>query len=112
MKSSRFYGNCRNKTPTSLSTILDLAVENALPYRNEDDHFSVTVLSPRNATGYIADEDSGDEVGAGTISNLQGRKLLDSALIDDSSCKNIENNKELEGPPNKRKKQTDQPKRD
>ena len=85
MKSSRFYGNCRSKTPTSLSRILDLAEENALPYRSEDDHFSVTVLLPTNATGYIADEGSGDEVGAGTINNLPGRMLLDSALIDDSS---------------------------
>ena len=39
MKSSRFYGNCRNKTPTSLSRILDLAKENALPYHSEDDQF-------------------------------------------------------------------------
>ena len=112
MKSSRFYGNCRNKTPTSLSRILDLAEENALPYRNEDDQFSVTVLPPTNATGYITDEDSGDEDGAGTINNLPGSMLLAPALIDDSSCKNVENIDEPEGPPNKRKKQTDKPKRD
>ena len=90
MKSLRFYGNCRNKTPTSLSRILDLAEENALPYRNEDDQFSVTVLPPTNATGYITDEDSGDEDGAGTINNLPGSMLLAPALIDDSSCKNVE----------------------
>ena len=81
MKSSRFYGNCRNKTPTSLSRILDLAEENALPYRNEDDQFSVTVLPPTNATGYITDEDSGDEDGAGTINNLPGSMLLAPALM-------------------------------
>ena len=46
MKSSSFYGNCRNKTPTLLSRILDLADENALPYRSENDQFSVTVLPP------------------------------------------------------------------
>ena len=38
--------------------------------------------------------------------------LLAPALIDDSSCKNVENIDEPEGPPNKRKKQTDKPKRD
>ena len=112
MKSSRFYGNCRNKTPTSLSRILDLAEENALPFRSEDDQFSVTVLSPTNATGYITDEDSGNEDGAGTINNLPGSILLAPALIDDSSCKNVENIEETEGPPNKRKKQTDKPKQD
>ena len=72
MKSLRFYGNCRNKIPTSLRRILDLAEQNALPYRNEDYQFSVTVLPPINATGYITDEDSGDEDGVGRISNLPG----------------------------------------
>ena len=38
--------------------------------------------------------------------------LLTPALIDDRSCKNVENIEEPEGPPNKRKKQTDKPKRD
>ena len=38
--------------------------------------------------------------------------LLAPALIDDSSCKNVENIEEPEGPLNKRKKQTDEPKRD
>ena len=69
MKSLCFYDNCRNKTPTSLSRILDLAEENALPYCSEDNQFSVTVLSPTNATGYITDEDSGDGDGAGMINN-------------------------------------------
>ena len=50
MKLSRFYGYSKNKTPTSLSRILDLADEYALPYRSEDDQFSVTVLPPINAT--------------------------------------------------------------
>ena len=103
MKSSRFYGNCRNKTPTSLSRILDLAEENVLLYRSENDQFSVTGLTPTNATGYITDEDSGDEDGAGTINNLPESILLAPALIDDSSCKNFENIEEPEGPPNKRK---------
>ena len=83
MKSSRFYGNCRNKTPTSLSGVLDLAAENALPCdHSEDDQFSVTVHPPTNATGYITDEDSGDKDGAGTINNLPGSMLLAPALID------------------------------
>ena len=85
MKSSRFYGNCRNKTPTSLCRILDLAEENTLLYRCEDDQFLVTVLPPTNATGYITDEDSEDVDGEGTINNLQDRMLLAPALIDDSS---------------------------
>ena len=75
MKSSRFYGNCRNKTPTSLSRILDLAEENALPYRSEHDQFSVIALSPTNATGFVTDEDSGNENGAETITNLPGGML-------------------------------------
>ena len=112
MKSSRFYGNCRNKISTSLSRILDLAEENALPYRSENDQFLVNVLPPTNATSYITDEDPGEEDGAGTINNLPGIMLLAPALIDDSSCKNVENIEEPEGPPNKRKKQTDKPKRD
>ena len=112
MKSLRFYGNCRNKTPTSMSRILNLAEENALPFRSKNDQFSVTVLPPTNATDYITDENSGDEDGAGTINNLPGSMLLARALIDDSSCKNVKNIEEQEGPPNKRKKQTDKPKRD
>ena len=95
-----------------MSRILDLAEENALPYRSEDDQFSVTVLPPTNATGCIADEDSEDEDGAGTINNLPGSMLLAPALIDDSSCKNVKNIKEPEEQPNKLKKQTDKPKRD
>ena len=94
-----------------MSRILDLTEENALPYRSEDDHFSVTVLPPTNATGYITDEDSGDEDGAGTMNNLPGSMLLAPALIDESCCKNVKNMEEPEGPPNKRKKQTDKPKR-
>ena len=110
MKSSRFYGNCRNETPTSLSRILDLAEKNALPYPSEKDQFLVTVLPPTNATDYITDENSGDKDGAGTINNLPGSMLLAPALIDDSSCKNVKDIEEPEGPPNKRKKQTDKPK--
>ena len=107
MKSSRFCGNCRNKTPTSLSRILDLAEKNALPYCSEVDQFLVSALPPTNATGYITDEDSGDEDGAGAINNLPGNMRLAPALIDDSSCKNVKNIEEPAGPPNKRKKQTD-----
>ena len=51
MKSTRFYG--KSKTPATLSRLLDLAEENAWPYRNEDGQFSVTILPPTNATGYI-----------------------------------------------------------
>ena len=111
MQSSLFYSNCRNKTPTSLSSMLDLAEENTLPYHSENDQFSVTVLPPTNATGCITDEDSGDEVEAETINNLLGRMLFAPALIDDSSSKNAEKFEESEGPPNKRKKQTDKLKR-
>ena len=110
MKLSRFYGNSRNKTPTSLSRILDSADENALSYHSKDDQFSVTVLPPINATGNITDEDSGNEDGAGTINNLPESMLLAPALIDDSSCKNVENIEDPERPPNKRKKPTDKPK--
>ena len=92
-----FLYNRRNKTPTSLSRILDLAEKNALPYRSADDQFSVNVLPPTIATGYITDHDSGDEDGAGTINNLPGSRLLAPALIDDSSCKNVENIEEPEG---------------
>ena len=38
--------------------------------------------------------------------------LLAPALIDESSCKNVEDIEEPDRPPNKRKKQTDKPKRD
>ena len=110
MKSSRFYGNCRNKTPTSLSRILDLAKENALPYHSEDDQFLATVLQQTNATGYITDEDSGDENGAGMMNNLPGSMLLAPTLIDDSTCKNVKNIEDPEGPPNKQN--SDKPKRD
>ena len=92
--------------------ILDLAEENALPYSSEDDQFWVTVLPPTNATDYITNEDPGDEDGVGTINNLPGSMLLATALIEGSSCKNVENIEEPEGPPNKRKKKTDKPKRD
>ena len=68
MKSTRFYG--KSKTPAALSRLLDLAEENAWPYRNEDGQFSVTLLPPTIATDYITDEDSGDEDGAGTVNNL------------------------------------------
>ena len=107
-----FYGNCRNKTPRSLSRILDLAEENALPYRSKDDQLSVTVFPPTNATGYITYENSEDEDAAGTINNLAGSMFIPPGLTDDSSCKNVENIEEQEGPPNKRKKQTNKPKRD
>ena len=105
MKSSCFYGNCRYKTLYTLSRILDLAEENVLPYRSEDDRFSVTVLPPTNATGYIIDKNSEDEDGAGTINNLPGSMLLAPALIDDSSCKNLKTIEEPEGPPNKQTKE-------
>ena len=62
MNFASFYGDCRSKTSTTLSRILDLTEENALPFRNEDeDQFSITKLPPKNATGYVTDEDSGDE---------------------------------------------------
>ena len=95
-----------------MSRKLNLTEENALPYRSEDDQFSVTALPPTNATGNMTDEDSRDERGTGTINNLPGSMLLAPALIDDSSCKNVENIEEPEGLPNKQKKQTDKPKRD
>ena len=45
MNSASFYGNCRSKTPTTLSGILDLTEKNSLPFRNEDeDQFSITIL--------------------------------------------------------------------
>ena len=93
-----------------MSRILDLAEKKALLFGSKGDQFLVTVLLPTNATGYITDKNSGDEDGAGTINNLPGSMLLAPALINDSSCKNVKNIEEPEGPPNKRKKQTDKPK--
>ena len=102
MKSTRFYG--KSRTPATLSRLLDLAEENAWPYRNEDGQFSVTILSPKNATGYITDED-----GAGTINNLPGSMLLAPAILDEGSNPNDET---VEEPPKKkRRKQTDTPSR-
>ena len=107
MKSTRFYG--KSKTPATLSRLLDLAEDNAWPYRNEDGQFSVTILPPTNATGYIADEDSGDEDGAGTVNNLPGSMLLAPAIFDKS---NNPNDETVEEPPKKkRRKQTDTPSR-
>ena len=107
MKSTQFYG--KSKTPATLSRLLDLAEENARPYRNEDGQFSVTILPPTNATGYITDEDSGDEDGAGTVNNLPGSMLLAPAILDESSNPNDETVEELLK--KKRRKQTDTPSR-
>ena len=107
MKSTRFYG--KRKTPATLSRLLDLVEKNAWPYRNEDGQFSVTILPPTNATGYITDEDSGDEDGAGTISNFPGSMLLAPAILDESSNPNDETVEE--SPKKKRRKQTDTPSR-
>ena len=107
MKSTRFYS--KSKITATLSRLLDFAEENAWPYRNEDGQFSVTILPPTNATGYITDEDSGDEDGAGTANNLPGSMLLATAILDESSNPNDET---VEEPPKqKRKKQTDTPSR-
>ena len=107
MKSTRFYG--KNKTPATLSRLLDLAEENVWSYRNEGGQFSVTTLPPTNATGYITDEDSGDEDGAGTVNNLPESMLLAPAILDESSNPNDETVEE----PSKKKqrKQTDTPSR-
>ena len=96
MKSTRFYG--KSKTLATLSRLLDLAEENARSYRNEDGQFSVTILPPTNATGYITDEDSGDEDGAGIVNNLPGSMLLAPAILDESSNPNDET---VEEPPKK-----------
>ena len=107
MKSTRFYG--KSKTPATLSRLLDLVDENARPCRNEDGQFSVTILPPTNATGYITDEDSGDEDGAGIVNNLPGSLLLAPAILDESSNPNDET---VEKPPKKKqRKQTDTPSR-
>ena len=90
-----------------MSRLLDLAEENAWPY--EDGQLSVTILQPTNATGYITDEDSGDEDGAGTVNNLPGSMLLASAILDESSNPNDETVEE--SPKKKRRKQTDTPTR-
>ena len=92
MKSTRFYG--KSKTPATLSRLLDLAQENVWPYRNEDGQFSVTILPPTNAAGYITDQDSGNEDGAGTVNNLPGSMLLAPAILDVSSNPNDETVKE------------------
>ena len=81
-----------------MSRLLDLAEENARPYQNEDEQFSVTILPPTNATGYITDEDSGYEDGAGTVNNLPGSMLLAPAILDESSNPNDET---VEEPPKK-----------
>ena len=92
-----------------MSRLLDSAEENAWPHRNENGQFSVTILPPTNATGYIKDEDSGDEDGARTVNNLPGSMLLGPAILDESSNPNDET---VEEPPKKkRRKQTDTPSR-
>ena len=93
-----------------MSRLLDLAEENARPYRNEGGQFSVTILPPTNATSYITDEDSGDEDGAGSVNNLPGGMLLAPAILDESSNPNDETAVE-EPPKKKRRKQTDTPSR-
>ena len=44
------------------------------------------------------------------INNLPGSMLLAPTLIDDSTCKNVKNIEDPEGPPNKQN--SDKPKRD
>ena len=92
-----------------MSRLLDLAEENARPYRNEDGQFSVTILPPTNVTGYITDEDSGDEDGAETVNNWPGSMLLAPAILDESSNPNDETVEEPRK--KKRRKQTDTPSR-
>ena len=82
----------------TLSRLLDLAEENSRPYQNEDGQFSVTILPPTYPTGYISDEDSGDEDGPGTVNNLPGSMLLAPAILDESSNPNDET---VEEPPKK-----------
>ena len=94
MNSASFYDNCKSKTLTTLSRILDLAEENALPFRNEDeDQFSITILPPLNASGYVKDKDFGDEDGTKTINNLPGSLLLAPAIVDDSCNASEQNSK-------------------
>ena len=92
-----------------MSRLLDLAEENARPNRNEDEQFSVTILLPTNATGYITDEDSGDKDGVRTVNNLPGSMLLAPVILDESS--NLNDETVEEPPKKKRRKQTDTPSR-
>ena len=78
MKSFRFYGDKnKNTTPASLSRILDLAENDPLSHKNEDDQIKITIVPPTNATGDITDKD-GTEI----INNLPGSMLLASAEVD------------------------------
>ena len=85
MKPFCFYGN-KNKdtTPKSLSRIIDLAENDPLSNKNEDEHIKIAILPPTNATGDIADEDSADEDRSGTINNLPG------SVHGHSICLNVE----------------------
>ena len=82
MKPFRFYGNKnKNTTPATLCRILDLAENNAVSDKNEDNQIRITVLPPTNATGNITGEDSGDEDGSKTINHLSRSVLLASAEL-------------------------------
>ena len=95
MKLFRFYKNKnKNTTPATLCRILDLAENDALSHKNEDDQIKITVLPPTNATGNITDEDSGDEDSLGTINNLPGSMLLASAELDHERSTTTEDDNE------------------
>ena len=87
-KSIQFYG--KSKTPSTLTNVLNLTKENVLSYCNEDMHFFVTVLLPTNATGYVTDNDSGNEDDAGTVCNSPRSVLLTLAVIGNSINRNYE----------------------
>ena len=69
----------KSKITVRFNDVLDLTMENSL---KECIH---PVLPPENATGFIIDEDSGDEDGAGTINNLPGSMFRAESAVDDSS---------------------------
>ena len=104
MKPFRFYGN-KNTTPANLIRILDLAENDPLSHKNEDNQIKFTMLPPTNATGEITHEDPGNEDGLGTINNLPGSMLLASAEVD------LERNTATEDDDEPAKKKAHKPKR-
>ena len=108
MKPFRFYGNKnKNTTPSTLCRILDLAKNDAVSRKNEDDQIKITVLPPTNATGNITNEDSGNEGGLGTINNLPESMLLSSIELNHKRSTTTEDDNEpAKKKPKKKAKKT------
>ena len=68
MQSICFYGKSKPKTFETLNRLLNLAEDNnSQSHTNKNDELIMIVFPPNNATGYVTDEDSGDEDGWGKL---------------------------------------------